>query len=110
MLSIIRNPTFPATLGKISDLDKQLALIVQAINESKAKQAFFSSMAKDPKAFLKRWISSQKRDLEIINGEGTRGGGEDGLAEEFRRGGKDGVWGTEHARESVGLMVAKIPR
>jgi len=29
------------------------------------------------------------------------------MGEEFRRGGKDSVWGTEHARESVGLMVAK---
>jgi len=95
---------------------------VQALTDSKAKHAFFSSMAKDPKAFLKRWISSQKRDLEIITGQTLRGNYEveeirkegkpaefvwGGMGEEFRRGGKDSVWGTEHARESVGLMVAK---
>ncbi|MCJ1473706.1 SWI/SNF complex component snf12 [Lambiella insularis] len=107
MLAITRNPAYPATLSQIADLDKQLALIVQAITDSKAKHAFFTSMSKDPKTFVKRWISSQKRDLEIILGEATKGGGEDGLGEEFRRGGKDGVWGTENVRESVGLMVAK---
>lgn len=67
-------------------------------------------MSKDPAAFIKRWISSQRRGLEIVLGEATRGGGEDGLAEDFRRGGKQGVWGTENVRESVGLIVAKSGR
>lgn len=110
MLAITRNFTYPATLGELAALDKQLALIVQALNESKAKHAFFSSMAKDPKMFLKRWTSSQKRDLEIISGQAPKGGNEDGYNEEFRRGGKDSVWATEQARESVGLMVAKVAR
>ncbi|MCJ1398266.1 hypothetical protein MMC11_001463 [Xylographa trunciseda] len=107
MLAITHNPTYATTLTQIAELDKRLALIVQAINDSKAKHAFLTSMSKDPTTFVRRWVSSQKRDLEVILGEATRGGGEDGLGEEFRRGGKDGVWGTEIVRESVGLMVAK---
>ena len=107
MLAITQNPTYPATLRQISTLDDQLAVIVQAVNHSKAKHAFFTSMSKDPATFVRRWTSSQKRDLEIILGEATRGGGEDGMGEEFRRGGSGGVWGTENVRESVGLMVAK---
>ena len=107
MLAITQGPSFPATLRQISALDDQLAEIIQAINTSKSKHAFFTSMSKDPATFLRRWTSSQKRDLEIILGEGTRGGGEDGSGEEFRRGGRDGVWGSDHVRESVGLMVSK---
>ncbi|MCJ1388901.1 hypothetical protein MMC18_001752 [Xylographa bjoerkii] len=107
MLAITHNPAYNTTLMQITELDKRLALIVQAINDSKAKHAFLTSMSKDPTTFVRRWVSSQKRDLEVILGEATRGGGEDGLGEEFRRGGKDGVWGTENVRESVGLMVAK---
>ena len=50
-------------------------------------------------------MGSQKRDLEVILGES--GKGEDAMGEEWRRGGKGGVWGTENVRESVGLMVQK---
>ncbi|MCJ1246713.1 hypothetical protein MMC30_003922 [Trapelia coarctata] len=125
MLAIIHDPNYRPTLQELSALDKQLATVVQALNQSKAKHAFFSSMAKDPKAFLKRWISSQKRDLELISGQTLKAGIDDednrrearekgiiwgGMGEEFRKGGKDSVWGTEHARESVGLMVAKATR
>ena len=107
MEAITQDPSFPATLRQISTLDEQLAGIIQAVNHSKSKHAFFTSMSKDPATFLRRWNSSQKRDLEVILGEGTRGGGEDGSGEEFRRGGRHGVWGSNHVRESVGLMVSK---
>jgi hypothetical protein len=50
-------------------------------------------------------LSSQKRDLEVIAGEATRGGGEDASGDEWRRGGKDGIWGSENVRESVNLLV-----
>lgn len=105
-LAIIQNPSYPATLRQLAVLDDQLAATVQAINHSKAKHAFFTSMSRDPATFVRRWTSSQKRDLEIILGEASKGGGEDGAGEEFRRGGKGGVWGTENVRESVGLMVS----
>jgi SWI/SNF-related matrix-associated actin-dependent regulator of chromatin subfamily D len=107
MATMFRSKDYVDTLQTISTLDEQLALIVQAIAQAKAKHAFFTSMSKDPVNFVKRWISSQRRDLEVILGEATRGGGEDGVDEEWRRGGKDGVWGSEVARESVSLWLAK---
>ena len=50
-------------------------------------------------------MSSQKRDLEVIAGEATRGGGEDAQGDEWRKGGKEGIWGSENVRESVNLLV-----
>jgi SWI/SNF-related matrix-associated actin-dependent regulator of chromatin subfamily D len=113
-----------ATLEQISKLDEQLAFIVQAIAQSKGKHTFFTSMASDPVNFLKRWISSQKRDLEVILGEATRPGiraplqpdskgevhvplDQSALADEWRRGGSAGVWGSQVAKESVGLFLAR---
>lgn len=54
-------------------------------------------------------MGSQKRDLEVVLGEGGRYEGDVGmgLGGEWRRGGRGGVWGTEQVREGVGLMVAK---
>jgi len=39
-------------------------------------------MSVDPAGFVKRWVSSQKRDLDTLNGEGIGVGVED---EEMRR-------------------------
>ncbi|MCJ1314385.1 hypothetical protein MMC25_008067 [Agyrium rufum] len=108
--ALTHDPSYPTTLHQIAALDERLAVIVQAIAHSKSRHAFFSSMSKDPATFVRRWTSSQKRDLEIILAETSRGVTEEGMAEEFRRGGKDGVWGTEGVKESVGLMMAKPPR
>jgi len=73
-------------------------------------------------AFLKRWISSQKRDLEVILGEASRPGvrlpsalradnapDDIGLplGDEWRKGGEGGIWGGQGARESVGLFLAR---
>ena len=91
----------------IVKVDDDLALLVQKIHQTNAKRKFYNNLTKDPASFVKRWISSQQRDLEIILAEATRGGGEDATNEEFRRGGRDGVWGSELARESVGLWLAR---
>ena len=107
MLAMTHNPEYPATLRQISQLDDQLAIIIQALAHSKAKHSFYKSMQGDPVNFVKRWMSSQKRDLEVILGEATRGGGEDGSAPEFQRGGSDGVWGTRVVREAVRYKLAK---
>ncbi|OAL52380.1 hypothetical protein IQ07DRAFT_585581 [Pyrenochaeta sp. DS3sAY3a] len=104
---IIRRPDSIQTLQEIQKIDEQLVLLMGAIGQSKAKHAFFTSMSKDPVAFFKRWLSSQKRDLEVLLGEATRGGGEDASGEEWRRGGADGVWGSEVAKESVALWLAR---
>ncbi|KAL2352703.1 SWI-SNF complex subunit [Cryomyces antarcticus] len=100
--------SYLSTLTAISSLDDALALTIQKINQTNAKRKFFESLAREPAGFVKRWISSQKRDLEVIAGEAGRAGGEDGsIGEEFRRGGRESVWGGEIARESVGLWLAK---
>ncbi|KAI9696054.1 MAG: SWI/SNF complex component snf12 [Candelina mexicana] len=107
MLAVTNNPTYPTTLRSLSTLDDQLAVLIQAIAHSKAKHNFFTHMGRDPATFMGRWKSSQKRDQEVFMGEATRGGGEDGQGEEFRRGGKRGVWGTEPVRESVALWLSR---
>ena len=107
ILNMSQNPEYAKTLKDIAALDDQLAIIVQAISHEKARHSFFKAFAKDPSGFLKRWVSSQKRDLEVIVGEASRGGGEDGLGIEFQRGGKGGVWDSEVVREAVRYMLAK---
>lgn len=104
---ILRRPDSIQTLQEIQKIDEQLVLLMGAIGQSKAKHAFLTSMSKDPVAFFKRWLSSQKRDLEVLLGEATRGGGEDASGEEWRRGGADGVWGSDVAKESVALWLAR---
>ncbi|KAF2690259.1 hypothetical protein K458DRAFT_413071 [Lentithecium fluviatile CBS 122367] len=105
--SILRSKHSTETLQQIHQIDDQIVLLMAAISRSKAKHAFFTSMSKDPVAFIKRWLSSQKRDLEVLLGDATRGGGEDASGEEWKRGGADGVWGSEVARESVALWLAR---
>lgn len=108
--SFNQNPSLPATLREIVGLNDQLSLFIQRIGESKAKHTFLTQLGKEPDLFMQRWMSSQKRDLEVIMGEATRGGGEDATSEEFRRGGKEGVWGSSHVKESVNLILAQRSR
>ncbi|KAF3917470.1 hypothetical protein ABW21_db0209358 [Orbilia brochopaga] len=49
--------------------DDNIAVLVQAINHSKAKRDFWQSLGADPAAFIQQWVSSQRRDLEVILGE-----------------------------------------
>lgn len=103
--SLIHPPSFSQLLGELAEIDNEIAVLVQAIGRSKAKHAFMSEMSRDPVSCVNKWVSSQKRDLEMILGE--IGKGEDGMGEEWRKGGKDGVWGSDIVRESVGLIVQK---
>lgn len=107
MLALTQNPQYSAGLRQIAALDDQLALIVQALMHSRAKHAFYSALSKDPVTFLRRWLNSQRRDLEMILGEATRGGGSDGSGPEFRRGGQDSVWDSAVAGEAVRYLLAK---
>ena len=104
------NPSYPTTLREIAALNDQLATLVQAISHSKAKHTFFTSLSKDPGNFLRKWMSSQKRDLEVLMGEAPRGGSEDANGEEWRRGGSSGVWGTENVREGVNMLLSSKAR
>ncbi|KAL9602682.1 MAG: hypothetical protein Q9219_001672 [cf. Caloplaca sp. 3 TL-2023] len=114
-LTLVITPPFqelplPSTdqLTAISQYDKHLALVVQAIQHSKSKHAFMAEFERDPVGFLKRWMASQRRDLEVITGDGVGMGRGDwgtsdgvGVGMEWRRG---GIWGREEVRESVRLM------
>lgn len=107
LLPLINNPQYAAMLKDVTTLDDQLARVIQAIAVSKAKHSFFTSLSEDPANFVKNWLSSQKRDLEVIMGEASRGGGEHASGDEWRRGGKDSVWATQNARESVNVLLSK---
>jgi len=102
-----KNPELQSGLRQIAQLDDQLAVLIQALQHSKARHTFYKSMAKDPAGFMNKWVKSQRRDLEVILGEAGRGGGEDGSGPEFAKGGKDGVWGSELVTEAVRYMLAK---
>ncbi|KAG6032955.1 hypothetical protein E4U41_007045 [Claviceps citrina] len=103
---LVNNAEYAAMLKDITLLDEQLARLIQATAISKAKHSFFASLSKDPANFVKNWLSSQKRDLEVILGE--TGTGEDILtADEWRRGGTDSVWTTQNARESINVLLSR---
>ena len=109
LFPFIHNPQYASMLKEVAGLDDQLATLVQAIAASKSKHSFLASMSNDPAIFIRQWLSSQKRDLEVIMGEATRGGGEDAAGDEWRRGGRNSVWTTQNARESVNVMLSKAP-
>ncbi|KAI2788623.1 hypothetical protein POX_e06644 [Penicillium oxalicum] len=85
---------------------------VAALAHSRARHSFYKALAKDPATFLRRWINSQRRDLETIIGDANGVG--DGSGPEFRRGGPESAWETPVAKEAVRYMLAKpeaaVPR
>lgn len=106
-LALVRDPAYNQNLSEIQKLDGSLATLILAVSSSKAKHSFLTSLSDDPTTYIKNWLSSQKRDLEAILGESTRGGGEDAASGEWRRGGRDSVWATPNAHESINVMLAK---
>lgn len=107
MAALTTNPQYAITLRNINNLDDQLAIIIQAIQHSKARYSFYTALSRDPANFVRRWLGSQRRDLETILGEAVRGGGEDGSGPEFRRGGANSAWNAPVAREAVRYMLAR---
>ncbi|KAI1325628.1 hypothetical protein F5Y16DRAFT_258684 [Xylariaceae sp. FL0255] len=107
MSAFLTNPGYANMLKEVASLDEQLAVIIQAIHVSKAKHDFLKSLSEDPATFVRNWLSSQKRDLEMIMGEAMRGS-EETSGDEWRKGGADSVWGTMNARESVNAMLSRI--
>lgn len=103
---ILNNPQYATTLKQVTALDEQLARLVQAISMSKAKHSFFTSLSEDPANFVKSWLSSQKRDLEIIMGEAASDA-ENVAGDEWRRGGNNSVWNSQNARESVNVLLSR---
>ncbi|KAI5926073.1 putative SWI-SNF complex subunit [Camillea tinctor] len=109
MLSFLNHAGYANMLKEAAALDDQLATIVQAMHVSKAKHTFLTSLGESPATFVRDWLSSQKRDLEVIMGEAMKGLGEEATGDEWRKGGRDSVWSTINARESVNVMLAKQP-
>lgn len=100
----------PKTIQELKQLqqkDEHIAFLIQAIGKSQRKHKFLMQMAKDPVNFTKKWMASQKRDLEIILGEDGRFEDGNALAGEWSRGGDDGVWGKGEVKEAVGVMVQR---
>jgi hypothetical protein len=108
LLPVINNPDFMGMLKDVTALDERLARLIQTTAVSKAKHSFLTSLSEDPANFVRNWLSSQKRDLDIIMGEATRTGGDSvAIGEEWRRGGSNSVWATQNARESVNVLLSK---
>lgn len=107
LAQFLQDPQYVTMLQQVKGLDEQLAVIVQAISESKAKHSFYTNLSRDPANFVMAWLSSQKRDLEVIIGEAPRGGGEDATGDEWRRGGSSSVWTTRNAREAAQFMTTR---
>ena len=104
--SLYRTPSTLHNLKTLAHIDRRLARTAARLRDSKARHEFFTAMAADPPRFVRRWLSSQQRDLEIIAGDARHGGGDrEWAGDEWRRGGSQGVWGSQGVRESVGLMV-----
>lgn len=110
LTAYLTNDTYAQNLRDISQLNDHVALLMQKVSNSKSKHQFFDSLSKNPTEFIAKWLSSQKRDLEVISGEATRGGGEDASGDEWRRGGNSGIWGSDNVRESVNLLVGQKTR
>jgi SWI/SNF-related matrix-associated actin-dependent regulator of chromatin subfamily D len=108
LLPFMQDPQYASILKEVAGLDDKLATLVQGITASKAKHSFFDAASRDPVTFIRTWLSSQKRDLEVIMGEAPRGGGEEATGDEWRRSDRNGVWSTEEARESVNFHLAKL--
>ncbi|RDA88317.1 hypothetical protein CP532_6566 [Ophiocordyceps camponoti-leonardi (nom. inval.)] len=104
---LINSTQNASMLREITSLDDQLARLIQAIAVSKAKHSFFFSLSEDPAIFVRNWLSSQKRDLEIIMGEASRGSSEVAYRDEWRRSGPPTVWATQNARESVNVLLSR---
>ncbi|KAL2411322.1 SWI/SNF and RSC complexes subunit ssr3 [Exophiala dermatitidis] len=103
-MKMTQNPNHQAQLRQIADLDDQIAVLVQAIHHHKARHDFFSAMAKDPVAFSKKWLASQKKDLSVILAEAEKG---DFSGLEFDQSGEDGVWNSDLVKEAVRYRLAK---
>lgn len=104
IMAITSSSQTTQNLRQIIALDEQLAVIIQAIQHHKAKHTFYKNFARDPVNFLKKWYSSQQRDMSVILGEMERG---DVAGLEFAKGGKDGIWGSDIVEEAVRYKLAR---
>lgn len=103
----LTSPSYAPALQQISALNDETAVIIAALQHSKAKHIFLDNLSKNPVEWLNKWVNSQQRDLDIIKGETARTGENVGAGEEWRKGGDRGAWGTESAREAAAIYLHK---
>lgn len=103
----LRSPTYAPALQEIAKLNDETAVIIAALQHSKAKHIFLTNLSKYPVEWLNKWVNSQQRDLEIIRGEAARTSELSSGGEEWRKGGDRGAWGTEGAREAAAIYLHK---
>ena len=100
MGAVVASPTYAQALGEILKLDDQTAVLCQAVAHSKAKRDFWRAFSEEPAGFVKRWVSSQKRDMETLMGEIEK-------VEESEE--RSAVW-KDKINESVYLLLARQGR
>lgn len=54
---------------EIQALDDQIALTIQAMNETRLKHQFMKSMAEEPVQTVQHWLDSQASDLKLITSD-----------------------------------------
>ncbi|KAJ3334322.1 SWI SNF, matrix associated, actin dependent regulator of chromatin, sub d, member 3 [Blyttiomyces sp. JEL0837] len=54
---------------QILEIDEMISELVAGVHEAKLKREFMVNFARDPVNFVKKWVASQSRDLEVILGD-----------------------------------------
>lgn len=62
----------PAT-KQIRDLDQTLLQTTQKLADAQAKRDFLAAFALDPHTFIRKWLDSQARDLDLLLGDHMAG-------------------------------------
>lgn len=102
MRSLINSQLTSPSIRNLVMEDDNIAVLVQAINHSKAKRDFWTSLGTDPASFIQQWVSSQKRDLEVILGEKGVDNEESRRADFYQRPiVSDNVYLLAHGKETV---------
>ncbi|GJJ09820.1 hypothetical protein Clacol_004044 [Clathrus columnatus] len=94
------------TVKQITSIDDEIGLAAQSIRNSKVKVDFLKAFADDPRSFVKTWLESQSRDLDIILGN------EQGIREEDLKNSKlfSLPWADEAVSIQEGLRVTNALR
>lgn len=69
MTSVLQSQQFQMNIRELMHLDDQISAIINGVSHSKTKRDFFLALARDPKGFLDKWITSATRDREVLEGE-----------------------------------------
>jgi hypothetical protein len=88
-------------LKNIAQIDGDIALLVQGMQADKQRMNFYRAYEEDPIGLMKKWIASQQADIQVVTGDLR------GLGNEWHRGGSNSVWGSQAAKQSVSMYLAR---